>query len=157
MEQTEIEEDYVQLMNAAFVHYNGDVGLVLCFLAGEYTAEWSDADKVVRELRPYVSPEDCEHIHSILAKGFPLKFSWEEPAENKEAYLRQKNCPSVMMHWPGVLKTLVKEVRNCHLMTFSGWTVRASPCYTVPQTTNDKGGKIRLCWKGSGKLWPWQI
>ena len=157
-EQTKIKEDYVQLMNAAFVHYNGDVGLVLCFLAGEYTAEWRDADKVVRASHPCVSPEDCEHIHRILTKDCPLEFSWEESAENKEAYLCQGNCRSVTMHWPGVFKTLVKEVRNRRLMTFSGWTIRASPyCHTVPQTTNDKGGKICLCWNGSGKRWPWQI
>ena len=119
-DHTEISNDYVRMLDAAFVHYNGDVGLVLRFLGGEYTAEWRDVDKVVSAARPYISAEDCEHIYRILTKGCPLQFHWEETAENKEAYIRQGNCPSVTTHWPGVLKTLVKEVRNRHLMTFSG-------------------------------------
>ena len=34
-EQMEISEDYAQLLDATFVHYNADVGLVLCFLGGK--------------------------------------------------------------------------------------------------------------------------
>ena len=131
--QTEISEDFVRQMNACFVHYNGDVGLVLRFLGGEYTAEWRDTDAVTEAARQVVLPEDCDHIHRILTKGCPARFNWEEPPRNKEAYLRQGNCPTVAQHWPRVMKTLVKEVRNRHLMTFSAWAVRASPyCHTVP-------------------------
>ena len=37
-EHTEIPDDYVRLMNAAFVHYNGDVGL--CYVSlGENTLQ----------------------------------------------------------------------------------------------------------------------
>ena len=33
-DQTEISEHFVRLMNACFVHYNGNIGLVLRFLGG---------------------------------------------------------------------------------------------------------------------------
>ena len=45
-EQTEISDDHVQMMDACFVHYGGDVGLVLRYLGGEYTAEWRNGREV---------------------------------------------------------------------------------------------------------------
>ena len=97
------------------------------------------------------APGMTTHLTNLLAEKSTV---WEETTENKEAYMRQENFPSVTTHWTGVLKTLVKEVRNQHLMTFAGWTVRASRYFhTVPRTTNDKSGKIRLCWNDSGKHW----
>ena len=158
-EQTEISDDHVRMMDACFVHYGGDVGLVLRYLGGEYTAEWRNGREVAAAAEPFVSKEDLGHIERIIDHGCPAEFSWEEPAWNKEAYLRQGNCPTVQQHWPKVLKTIVKEARNRHLMSFSSWTVRASPyAHAVPQTINNKNPeKPRLCWNGTGRRFPWQI
>ena len=43
-DQPEIKKERVHLMAACAVHYDLDFGLVLRFLAGEYTAEWRDVE-----------------------------------------------------------------------------------------------------------------
>ena len=49
-------------MAAYVVYYDLNFGLVLRFLAGEYTAEWRDVEAVIKAVKPHVSKSDKEHI-----------------------------------------------------------------------------------------------
>ena len=134
--QTEINRHTVYLMTACLVHYNMDYGLVLRYLGGEFTAEWRNVSAVLKAVSPYVTSEDLVHIARILdaRDASPFELSMYESDDNKEAFLRHGNGRSVRENMPDVVKTLVKEVRNHHLMTFMRWTVRASPNgHHVPQ------------------------
>ena len=58
-------------------------------------AEWQNGSEITAAAAPFVLEEDLCHHEQIIDKGCPAEFSWEEPARNKEAYLRQGNCPAV--------------------------------------------------------------
>ena len=153
-EQDEIQRSRVWQMNACAVHYNMDFGLVTRYLAGEYTAEWRDANEILSTLPEGVSEDDREHIRRIIERGCPAEFNWEEPADNKETFIRRGNNPTVRANMQLVIKTLNKEERNHHIMPFSRWMVRASSyAHHVPQTMIVKRGKKpRLVWDGSTKM-----
>ena len=82
-------------MAACAVHYDLDFGLVLRFLAGEYTAEWRDVEHVITAVEPYVSKSDKNHIFRILTTGCPTKMVWEETSQNKETFIKRENNQSV--------------------------------------------------------------
>ena len=60
-----------------------------------------------------------EHIRRALTHGCPAEFNWEEPGENKEAFICRGNAPDVTVDNPDVMKTINKEERNSHVMCFS--------------------------------------
>jgi hypothetical protein len=162
-EQTEISRRTVYLMTACLVFYNLDYGLVLRFLGGEFTAEWRNVAAVLVAVAPYVTSEDLDHIARILdaRDASPFEFTMHESNENKMAFLRHGNGRSVNENMPDVTKTLTKEVRNHHLMTFMRWTVYASPNgHHVPQeyiapkkpvTDDAPPKKGRFVWNGTLK------
>ena len=149
----EISKNLVWLMAACAVRYDLDFGLVLRYLAGEYTAEWRNVDQILCDVSPYVSTTDRDHIKRILTTGCPFEFNWEQTNENKEIFIRRGNSPSIAANWTSVLKALVKEVRNKHLMVFPRWMVRGSPFGNhVPANLVVRPGKDgRLIWDGSTK------
>ena len=105
-------------MAACAVHYDLDFGLVLRFLAGEYTAEWRGVEAVITAVEPHVSKSDKEHVFQILTNGCPTKLVWEETAQNKETFIKRGNNPSVKANWKEVVKVLNKEEHNHHIMDF---------------------------------------
>ena len=149
----EISKRLVWLMAACAVHYDLDFGLVLRYLAGEYTGEWRDVNQIVRNVSPYVSASDAEHIKRILSSGCPFEFNWEQTNENREVFLRRGNSPSIKANWGSVLKTLAKETRNKHLMVFPRWMVRGSPAgnHVPAHVVVRPGSSDRLIWNGSTK------
>ena len=157
--RTEISKETVRMMDAAAVYYNADFGCVLRWLGGKKLAAERNEDNCVGAVAaPYVSEEDLEHIRRILdpSQGCPAEFNWEEPAENKEAFIRQGNHPSVQQFWSLCVRTIVNEHQNNHVMIFSRWLARASPyAHHVPQSILTRKGnkpcKPRLIWDGSSK------
>ena len=161
-EQTKISPHRVELMNAMAVHYDLNFGLVMRAMGGETTASWRNVKEVLNSCRAHVSEQDLEDIERILTKGCPAEFNWEEPAENKEAFIRRGNNPTVTAHCPHVLKTLNKEERNSHVMCFSRWLCRASPYARVNGQTlipgdEEKGKKWRLVWDGTTKCYWYEL
>lgn len=156
-ERTEIDKHTVWMMTACLAHYKMDYGLVLRYLGGEFTAEWRNVKGVLLAVAPYVSEDDLKHVARILdaKEASPFEFAMQETEENKEAFIRHGNGRSVTQNMGAVYKTLVKEVRNHHLMTFMRWTVRASSHgHHVPQEyipPKKPGAKGRFIWNGSIK------
>ena len=150
--QEAIPQSRIDMLGAAFLHY-GDLGLVARFCDGEYLGDWRDKDAIVEAVAPHVSAEDLGHIIRILDLQTPAEFNWEEPANNKAAFLRKGNSPSLDRHPDVVTKTLNKEERNHHLMPFPGWVARFSAhAHHVKQTILMKAGKkARLIWDGTDK------
>ena len=120
-EQTEISKRRTRLMDALAVHYDGNFGLVMRALGGEYTAEWRNVTQVLRDCEPHTTPEDLEAIRRALTRGCPVAMKWEEKAENKEVFIRRGNAPGVSAENPHVAKTCNKEEQNHHTMCFSCW------------------------------------
>ena len=160
--RTEIEKHMVWKMTACLVHYDMCYGLVMRYLGGEYTAEWRNVPAVLQAVSPFVNDDDLAHIARILdaREASPFEMAIYETDQNKEAFINHGNGTSVTKHWPDVYKTLVKEVRNHHLMTFMRWTLRASPyAHHVPQefippkpaVKDQPPKKGRFVWNGTLK------
>ena len=103
-EQVEIDPERVRLFTACLIHYNMDPGLVARYVRGEYLAKWRDTEAIIAAVQGLISDEDVAHMRRILDVGCPAKFNWEEPAENKEAFIRRGNNPSVEKNKPVVNK-----------------------------------------------------
>ncbi|KAL7517695.1 hypothetical protein ACHAWF_000146, partial [Thalassiosira exigua] len=94
-EQEEISNVRVRELTACTVHYGLDFGLVARYFGGECTGAWCNAPEILAAAAPHVEASTLEHIRRILTKGCPVKFNWEEPAKNKQAFLEQGNNPFV--------------------------------------------------------------
>ena len=140
-------------MAACAVRYVLDFGLVLRFLAGEYTAEWRDVEAVIVAVEPHISESDKDHIFQILTTGCPTKMVWEETAQNKETFIKRGNSPSAKANSKEMVTVLYKEEQNHHLVAFPSRMCRGSPYVrSTPHTVIVKSGKkARLIWDGTAK------
>ena len=110
--QTNINPDRVRLMSACAVHYNLDIGLVVRYLGGEYTASWRNIPEILAAAEPYVSEDVYDHLHRVLTTGCPANFDWKEPASNKRRAIAIGNLPSVSQHEEVVQKTVTPHKTN---------------------------------------------
>ena len=78
-------------------------------------------------MRGLDSEVDLDPMRRILDHGCPAEFNWEEPAENKEVFIRRGNNPSVKKNMDVVHKTMNDKERKSHVIPFPRWVVRASP------------------------------
>ena len=114
---------------------------------------------MLQACEPHSTPEDLEQIRRALTRGCPSEFNWEEPGENKEAFIRRANAPDVALENPDVMKIIKKEERNSHVVCFSRWWCRASAyARATPQTVKEEGNgkKHRLIWDSTTKLYWWE-
>jgi len=141
------------MMTVCLVHFGLDFGLVVRYLAGEYTAAWRNVDLILDDTHPHVSAETLEHMRRLLTRGAPANFNWEEPAANKLNFTRCGNSSSLIQHPVALKKALVKEVRNSNLMPMARWACTCSAFgHHVPQHIGvQKGGKPRLIWNSTTK------
>jgi hypothetical protein len=154
--QTLIEPSRVQLMTACAVHYNLNIGLVVRYLGGEYTASWRSVTDILKAAAPYVTEEVFSHLQRVLTLGCPAEFDWHEPVENKNRFILRENLPNVNQYAEVAQKTVTKEVRNSHLIPFASWVCVASAhARHTPQNVLIKPNKKpRLIWDGSSrKFW----
>ncbi len=109
---------------------------------------WRDVNKIISTCEPLVTPEVLGQMERILTTGCPSYFNWEEDTDNKHAFVSRRNLPSVAQH---VAKTLMKEVRNSHLIPMAQWVCTCSPCGRhVPENIQFKPRKKpRLIWNCS--------
>ena len=151
--QTLIEPIRVQLMTACAVHYNLNIGLVVRYLGGEYTASWRSVTDILNAAAPYVTEEVFSHLQRVLTLGCPAEFDWHEPVENKNRFIVRGNLPNVNQYAEVAQKTVTKEVRNSHLIPFASWVCVASAhARHTPQNVLIKPNKKpRLIWDGSSR------
>lgn len=152
-DQKEISMERVRAMTACCIHYNMDIGLVARYLDGEYTKNsWHDPARILSVAAKHVSDEILQAMRRILTTGCPSYLNWEEPAENKAAFLERGNNPTIDQYHEETWTTLNKEERNNHIVPFLAWVVDFSSSGRVtPQHMQLKGDKKRLIWNGKLK------
>ena len=96
---------------------------------------------------------------SAFLRANPDQIHWEEPAQNKEAFLRRSNNPSVNQHMNVNVKTLNKEERNYHVIVFMKFVVYFfTLASVVPQHMLVKPNKKRrLIWDGKIKMYAYEL
>jgi hypothetical protein len=154
--QSEISGERVKAATACAIFYGNDIGLCVRFFGGDYIGSWRDADAILAAATPHVQPEILAAMERILKRGAPSRFNWEEPAENKQAFLERGNNPSIERNRASTDKTMNKEERNSHVIPFMSFIVLFSAFARItPQHLLNKfGKKDRLIWDGKTKLFP---
>ncbi len=71
-------------------------------------------------------------MEHILTTGCPRYFNWEEDAANKRTFVSCRNLPSVAQHGKLVVKTLMKEVCNSHLIPMARWVLHMLTMGSTP-------------------------
>ena len=67
-EHTLVDRERARMMTSCAVHYSLDMGLVVCYLSGEYTGAWCKPDEILAAAAPYVSSEMLGHMQRILVQ-----------------------------------------------------------------------------------------
>ena len=79
LNQIQIEPRRVWLLATCTVHYDLDIGLIVRYVGGEYTAKWRDVESIIGAVEGLVSKADIEHTKHFLETGCPASLNWEEP------------------------------------------------------------------------------
>ncbi len=152
-EQTEIQQDRVDMATALMIRLDMHPGLAVRYVQGEFTGEERDVETVCNTIEPLVSKEDLEHIRRIMTMGCPAKCIFEEDAANKEKMLARGNQKSFEDNPDVADKTLNKEDRYSHLLTTAPWVPYFSPYarHTSQGMVIKEGKNPRVVWDGSTK------
>lgn len=152
-EQTEIQQDRVDMATALMIRLGMHPGLVIRYIQGEYTGEERDIDTVCATIEPLVSNEDLEHVRRIMTMGCPAKCVFEEDASNKLRMLDLGNQKSFEDNPDIADKTLNKEDKYSHLLPTAPWVPHFSPFarHTSQGMVIKEGKNPRVVWDGSTK------
>ena len=61
-DQEKIEEQHIEKLSAAAVHYGLDFGLVTRYLGREFTERWRNVDAIMKRISPIIDSLDAEHM-----------------------------------------------------------------------------------------------
>eukprot|EP00804_Cyclotella_cryptica_P005159 CCRYP_014223-RA/>CCRYP_014223-RA protein AED:0.33 eAED:-0.68 QI:0/-1/0/1/-1/1/1/0/338 len=154
---------------ACFLHYKGEVSMMVRFLDGEYTGVPQDTPGILATLHPYIDHQDYTDIRRILSEGAPAKIKMSYSKSNKMAKIKMSysksnkmqmlqlgNQRSVTKNKEIFAATINKEERYSHLVVLHFIFCRFLPwVHHVPQGMNIKNRKNpRLVWDGSTKMYP---
>jgi hypothetical protein len=108
--------------------------MVAQYLKEEYVGESRDANAIIKEVSPYISHIDCQHIKRIINQECPSHIDFEEDYKNKHMVLRKGNQQTFLQHQEVTAKAMNKEEKNSHVLPFRQWLVHFSPyCHAMPQ------------------------
>ena len=106
-------------MNTMTMYYDGNFGLVMYAIADKVIGKQCSIEEVVQTCQPFISERDADDIERLFSQEYPAEFHWEEPAANKEYFILRGNNPTICADFLKIAKTLNKEERNNHVLTFS--------------------------------------
>ena len=154
--QKEISKERIDQADACLLHYGGEIGMLVRFLGGEYTAENRDVEGILTAVKPHIDERDYEDMKRILYDGCPFSLSKHFSKKNKMNLLKQGNQKSVNENREAVIKTMNKEEQHSHLISLSSMFCRFSAfCHHVRQGMNmKKPDSPRVVWDGTNKKNP---
>jgi hypothetical protein len=89
--QKEISQERIDQADACLLHYGGEIGMLVRFLGGEYTAEYRDVEGILTAVKPHVDERDYDDMKRILYEGCPFSLSKHFSKKNKMNLLKQGN------------------------------------------------------------------
>ena len=126
-EQMFISSARVDLANACAIHYGLNPRMVIRYLKGKYVGESQDAKKYLSAVSPHTSNKDSEYIRRNINQGCPSRLDFKEEYENKHFVLQKGNQQTFLQHPEVTSKTMNKEEKNSHILSFKVWVVYVSP------------------------------
>ena len=157
--QAEIQEHRIKMATAGMIHYGLHPGMFVRYVGGEYVAESRDIEQILRDISPYVSEEDANHVRRILTHGCPSKLEFMESSSQKQQTIKRGNQRTIDDYPDIVKESMNKLERNSQVIAIKHWVLHFSPYLRhTPQSMVLKvGKKPRMVWDGSTKLTPFDV
>jgi hypothetical protein len=76
--QTETSEKRIYLATACAIYYRLNMGMIICYIKGEYVGKSRNADTILASVSPHINFKDCQHIKQIINQGCPSQLNFEE-------------------------------------------------------------------------------
>jgi hypothetical protein len=131
--QEAIDATRVDLRLAMLFHYNMDLAAVHRRIGGNHVGAHRNPAAIEARLRPILEPKLLHELR-ILVDGCPAKFNAEGTHREFREMLEYGNHPSVTKNLDKVLKTMNKEDRKEHVLTYPAWVAQFIPhLMTTPQ------------------------
>ena len=132
--QQEIPKNKAITTLAALLHYDGRVSDVMRFAGNNYTGEYRNIKKRIKQLEGLVDKDLLLRYYDVMTLGAPTEFTAETTRENAMLHLQRGNHPSVALKHEQVMKTMNKEERNNFVIAFPNWMARfALDLFFTPQ------------------------
>ena len=109
MEQEFILQNRINKMAAGAFYYDLDLGTVMRYPEGKFTAKHRDTEAIATLVEDLISENNHKHTRRFFDIDAPAKINWEEPARNKAAFLQRGNYPSMNQNPEAVGKRLNRE------------------------------------------------
>ena len=157
--QLTIQQHRVDMATAGMIHYGLHPGMFVRYVGGEYVSESRDINQVIRDISPYASAEDVEHVRRILTQGCPSKLDYMEQSSSKLQTIRQGNHSTISDYPDIVRESMNKLDKNSQVIPIKSWILHFSPYLRhTPQSMVLKENKNpRMVWDGSTKFDPFDI
>ena len=133
-DQEKIDPRRVDLRMALLLHYNMDLAAVQRFIGQEHVGAHRDPDVILPRVKHLIPPDMYIHLKRILQFGCPAMFNAHGEREQFLAYRDYGNHPSVSRELEAFRKTMNKEDKREHVLTFPAFLLDFIPdLWLTPQ------------------------
>ena len=126
-EQKEIDPHRVDLRTAMLFHYDLDLAAVHRRTGGNHVGAHRNPEIILHQVKDLLDRRTFEHLRRILCDGCPSVFNEEASYEEYLEMYKYGNHKSVEMNLDKVMKTMNKEDRKDHVLTFPAWLTEFIP------------------------------
>jgi hypothetical protein len=119
--QEQIDDGRVDLRMAMLFHFNMDLAAVQRTIGGNHVGAHRDVPSILANVRDLLDPKLFNDLKRVLVDGAPAKFNTEGTQQEFAEMHQYGNHPSLSSDLPKVMKTMNKEDRKDHVLTFPAW------------------------------------
>jgi hypothetical protein len=126
-EQTEIDDNRVDMRTAMLFHYNLDLSAVHRKLGGNHVGAHRNPEFILQQVSGLIDRTTYNHLRRILVDGCPGVFNEEATYEQYREMYKYGNHKSVEQNLEKVMLTMNKEDRKDHVLTFPAFLAEFIP------------------------------
>lgn len=119
--QEKIDDHRVDLRMAMLFYYDMDLAAVQRHIGGHHVGAHRNPEELLKRLQHLLPPKLLAELRRILIDGCPAKFNAEGTHLEFQEMFAYGNHPTVSKNREKVMKTMNKEDRKEHVLTFPAW------------------------------------
>jgi hypothetical protein len=125
--QERIDQHRVDMRLACLFHYDMDLAAVHRCLGGNHVGAHRNVKKILARVKRLLPPKLYRDLRRVLVDGCPAIFNTEGTAKEFQEMYAYGNHPTVTGNLAKVMKTMNKEDRKDHVLTFPAWVAPFIP------------------------------
>jgi hypothetical protein len=125
--QERIDQHRVDMRLACLFHYDMDLAAVHRCLGGNHVGAHRNVKKILARVKHLLPPKLYRDLRRVLVDGCPAIFNTEGTAKEFQEMYAYGNHPTVTGNLAKVMKTMNKEDRKDHVLTFPAWVAPFIP------------------------------